>query len=158
MSRSLSASYLLFIGIIIGIEFAAGALIASVIFYPAKFIGQGVLSHFQSGILMTQVFLRFNIILLIFVALAWAYEAYMYKIGKKDLWTFLLLIGVSVCAYLFVFYFTPYILDIQRQSNESLIKTPEFVKMHKGSEIDMKVLMMLQLGLFFRRFWVLYKH
>lgn len=154
MKKSLVASYFLFLGAVIGIEFAAGALIAPIIFFPAQFIGDGVLTHFQSGILMTQVFLRFNIILLVFVLLAWAFEAYMYKIGEKDLWTFLLLIGISICAYLFVFYFTPFILEAQKQGAEATVST-EFTKMHKGSEFDMKALMMLQIALLFRRVWII---
>lgn len=154
MQKSLIASYFLFLGAIIGIEFAVGALIAPIIFYPAQFIGDGVLTHFQSGILMTQVFLRFNIILLVFVFLAWGFEAYMYKIGKRDLWTFILLIGISICAYLFVFYFTPFILEAQKQGAEATTTT-QFAKMHKGSEFDMKALMVLQIALLFRRVWVI---
>lgn len=156
MQKSLIASYFLFLGAIIGIEFAAGALIAPVIFYPAQFLGDGVLTHFQSGILMTQVFLRFNIILLVFIFIAWGFEAYMYKIGKKDLWTFMLLICVSISAYMFVFYFTPFILEAQKNGAEATV-TAEFAKMHKGSEYDMKALMMLQIALLFRRVWILIK-
>ncbi len=157
MRKSLMASYLLFTGSIIGIEFACGALIAPVIFYPSQFIGQGVLSHFQSGILMSQVFLRFNIVLLIFTAFAWAFEFYMYKLKQKDVVTFLLLIAMSVGVYLFVFYFAPYILEMQKNANESIIKTPEFIKMHKGSEMTMKALMLLQVMLLYRRYWIVCK-
>lgn len=155
MQKSLIGSYFLFLGAIIGIEFAAGALIAPIIFFPAAFIGEGVLTHFQSGILMTQVFLRFNIILLVFIVVAWIFEAYMFKVGKKDVWTFLLVVCISVCAYLFVFYFTPFILEAQKQGAEAT-RGAEFSKMHKWSEIDMKALMMLQITLLFRRVWVLF--
>ncbi len=156
MQKSLTASYFLFLGAIIGIEFACGALIAPIIFYPAKFIGQGVLSHFQSGILMTQVFLRFNIILMAFTLCAWVFEAYMFKIGKKDIISMVLVLLMSLCAYLFVFYYTPHILEAQ-SIGESAIKTPEFASYHKQSEITMKALMMLQILLLFRRFWIFKK-
>lgn len=156
MKKSIISSYLLFLGAIIGIEFAAGALIAPIIFYPAKFLGEGVLTHFQSGILMTQVFLRFNIILLVFIFLAWLFEAYMYKIGKKDLWTIGILVVISFCAYLFVFYYTPFIVNAQQLGAKGTT-TPEFFSMHKQSEIDMKILMMLQITLLFKRVWSLIK-
>ncbi|MCD8478315.1 MAG: DUF4149 domain-containing protein [Sulfurospirillum sp.] len=66
--KSFTLLYLGFLGIAIGVEIAAGALVAPIIFFPQKYLGEGVLTHFQSGILMTQVFLKMNI-LIGFVAL-----------------------------------------------------------------------------------------
>ena len=57
--------YVVMLGIAIGVEIAAGAFIAPVIFFPQKYLGEGVLTHFQSGILMTQVFLKTNMLLMI---------------------------------------------------------------------------------------------
>ncbi len=154
MQKSITASYLLFLGAIIGMEFASGALIAPIIFYPSAYIGEGVLSHFQSGQLMTQVFLRLNIILMVFAISAWIYEAYMIKLGKKDNYTLIFMALISLCIYLFVFYYTPYILEAQKLGAEAT-KTAEFASYHKNSELVMKALMMLQIALLFRRVWIL---
>lgn len=156
MQKSISSIYFTILGAMIGIEVAVGALMAPVIFFPAQFLGDGVLTHFQSGILMTQVFLKYNIILLLSVMIAWAYEAYMFKVGKKDIASFLLLMLVTTCAFLFVLYFTPFILHAQKLGADATT-TAEFASMHTQSEWDMKVLMLAQLGLFIRRFWVLFK-
>ena len=56
--------YLFLLGICIGSELAIGIFMAPVIFYPSQYIGEGVLSHYQSGQLMTQVFLKYNILLI----------------------------------------------------------------------------------------------
>ncbi|MCD8545194.1 MAG: hypothetical protein LRY52_10250 [Sulfurospirillum cavolei] len=54
--KSLTSLYLMVLGVALGVEIAAGAFVAPVIFFPQKYLGEGVLTHFQSGILMTQVF------------------------------------------------------------------------------------------------------
>ncbi len=48
--KSLMVVYLAMLGIAIGVEIAAGAFIAPVIFFPQKYLGDGVLTHFQSGV------------------------------------------------------------------------------------------------------------
>ncbi len=156
MQKSISVGYFLFLGAIIGIEFAAGALIAPVIFYPSAFIGEGVLTHFQSGVLMTQIFLKLNIILFVWVIVAWAYEVYMLVSKRKDILSFLILLFISACVLMFVFYFTPYMVQAQQQGEQAIL-TNDFKTIHQASEIDMKVLMMLQITLFFRRLWLMFK-
>ncbi len=154
MQKTLTASYFLFLGSIIGIEFAAGAFVAPVIFFPAAYIGEGVLSHFQSGLLMTQIFLRLNIMLMIFSIFAWGYEFYMFYLGQRDKYTIILLGLICTCIYLFVFYYTPQILEAQKMG-ESMLKNADFVKTHKQSESVMKALIMLQTMLLFRRVWLI---
>ena len=58
--------YLWCLGVMVGMELAAGIFVAPVIFFPQKLLGEGVLSHFQSGLLMTDIFVRMEMILLIF--------------------------------------------------------------------------------------------
>ena len=82
MNRSLVVVYVALLGIAIGVEIAAGAFIAPVIFFPQKYLGDGVLTHFQSGILMTQVFLKMNL-LIGFVALySIIYEVQVWMMRK----------------------------------------------------------------------------
>ncbi|ASC93860.1 DUF4149 domain-containing protein [Sulfurospirillum diekertiae] len=89
--KSLMVVYLAMLGIAIGVEIAAGAFIAPVIFFPQKYLGDGVLTHFQSGVLMTQFFLKMNI-LIGFVALySIIYEVQVWMMGKNyDFLSFLL--------------------------------------------------------------------
>ena len=66
--------YLFLLGICIGAELAIGIFMAPVIFYPSQYIGEGVLSHYQSGQLMTQVFLKYNILLIFISSLILLFE------------------------------------------------------------------------------------
>lgn len=145
--------YLLLLGICIGAELAIGIFMAPVIFYPSQYIGEGVLSHYQSGQLMTQVFLKYNVMLIFISSLIFLFEivnlknseSFNYKISA-----FFLALIITLLAMAFVFYFTPYILDAQKIGVEATATT-EFASMHKASEFVMKAMMLAQVVLFFIR-------
>ncbi|MCI7363915.1 MAG: DUF4149 domain-containing protein [Campylobacter lanienae] len=145
--------YLFLLGICIGSELAIGIFMAPVIFYPSQYIGEGVLSHYQSGQLMTQVFLKYNILLIFISSLILLFEivnlkgseSFNYKISA-----FFLSLIISLLAMSFVFYFTPYILQAQKIGAEATA-TAEFISMHKASEFVMKAMLLAQVALFFIR-------
>lgn len=150
--RSIMVVYLLCLGVIIGVELAAGAFVAPVIFFPQKFLGDGVLSHFNSGMLMTEIFLRMNFLLLLFSLISFSFELGLWisKAKNSDKVAILFTVITLVLTTLFVYYYTPFIVDAQ--SLGELATTSEaFYKMHKQSEWVMKGLMMVQIGLFVRR-------
>lgn len=155
--KSMMVVYVALLGIALGVEIAAGAFIAPVIFFPHKYIGDGVLSHFQSGILMTQVFLKTNMLLSIVALYSFFFEVISWSKKKSnDLFA-------TVCAFLgliltaiFVFYHTPFIVEAQQQGPLATA-TEAFNAMHKQSEVVMKSLMVIQLGLLFRRMWLVQK-
>lgn len=145
--------YLFLLGICIGAEIAIGIFMAPVIFYPSQYIGEGVLSHYQSGQLMTQVFLKYNILLIFISSLLLLFEivnlkgseSFNYKISA-----FFLSLIIALLAMSFVFYFTPYILQAQKIGAEATA-TAEFLSMHKASEFVMKAMILAQVALFFIR-------
>ena len=145
--------YLFLLGICIGAELAIGIFMAPVIFYPSQYIGEGVLSHYQSGQLMTQVFLKYNILLIFISSLILLFEivnlkgseSFNYKISA-----FFLSLIIALLAMSFVFYFTPYILQAQKIGAEATA-TAEFLSMHKASEFVMKAMLLAQVALFFIR-------
>ena len=155
--KSLMVVYLAMLGIAIGVEIAAGAFIAPVIFFPQKYLGDGVLSHFQSGILMTQVFLKTNMLLSIVALYSLIFEITSWvKKNKNDIFsTICALLGVGLSA-VFVFYHTPFIVEAQAQGALATA-TEAFNTMHKQSEVVMKSLMVIQLSLLFRRVWLIQK-
>jgi succinate dehydrogenase/fumarate reductase cytochrome b subunit len=57
---------------------------------------------------------------------------------------------------LFVFYYTPYIVEAQAQG-AGATTTDMFASMHKQSEWIMKVILIAQSILFGRRIWILQK-
>ena len=153
--KSLVILYVTFLGIALGVEVAAGAFIAPVIFFPHKYLGEGVLSHFQSGILMTQVFLKTNMLLMIVAVYSLFFEIISWiKKRNNDVFS-------SICALLgvgltVVFYHTPFIVEAQGQGALATA-TEAFDTMHKQSEVVMKSLMVIQLSLLFRRVWLIQK-
>lgn len=153
--RNLKNSYLFLLALIIGVEISIGAFLAPVLFFPAKYIGEGVLSIFQSGQLMTQVFLKYNTLLIAVCLVSIIYELINLIKNKEDSFNFkfsafMLSFIVLGLASSFVFYFTPYIVNAQ-SLGELATTTNDFARIHKASEIVMKIMIIAQTILFFVR-------
>ena len=138
----------------IGTELTLGILVAPVIFFPQNIIGEGVLTHFMSGQMMTKIFLKFNYILLFVSAFVAVSE--LFNLRKKLAFslkfsTFMLSFLNLALALSFVFVFTPFIVHAQSLGAE-VTQTAEFAKMHSASEYVMKLMLVLQLILFFLKF------
>lgn len=146
--------YLFLLATLIGIEISIGVLLAPVIFFPAKFIGEGVLTHFQSGQLMTQIFLKYNVLLIVVSVLVFLYEIFNLKnrteIITMRISTFIFAIINLILAYLFVFYFTDYIVNAQLVGTLATM-TDKFAMIHEQSEMAMKAMLVVQVILFFMR-------
>lgn len=146
--------YLFLLATLIGVELALGVLVAPVIFYPQNIIGDGVLTHFQSGQLMTQIFIKYNYVLLCVSVISFIYESINFKFDTnfyKKISSFFLSLIVLILASLFVFYFTDYILQAQKIGIQAT-QSEEFKQIHNASEFVMKLMMVAQLILFFIKF------
>lgn len=153
MGRMMMVVYLLALGAMIGMEIGVGLLMAPVIFYPEPLLGEGVLSHYQSGILMTQVFLRFNMALFAVTFFGLLYEAWLFRKAQGDRWALGLTLVMVYAAGMFIFYYTPFIVEAQAAGPEAT-QTELFHAMHKGSEKIIKVLLVAQVVVFGRRIWL----
>jgi len=152
--KSFMVIYLVMLGIAMGVEIAAGAFIAPVIFFPQKYLGEGILSHFQSGILMTQVFLKMNLVIGFVALYSIIYEVQVWMMRKNyDFLSFFLSLIIVVATGLFLFYYTPFIVHAQQLGSDQTT-TEVFASMHKQSEWIMKALMVAQFVLFVRRGWL----
>jgi hypothetical protein len=73
-------------------------------------------------------------------------EARDYLKFKRD-WTSITFAFVVICtSLLFVLYYTPFILEAQA-IGEQMTQTKAFEGMHKGSELDFKILLVSLFGL-----------
>ena len=138
----------------IGTELTLGILVAPVIFVPQSIIGEGVLTHFMSGQMMTKIFLKFNYVLLFvsaFVAVSELFDLRKKLAFSLKFSTFMLSFLNLALALSFVFIFTPFIVQAQSLGADAT-QTAEFAKMHSASEYVMKVMLVLQLILFFVKF------
>ena len=135
----------------IGTELTLGILVAPVIFFPQSIIGEGVLTHFMSGQMMTKIFLKFNYVLLFvsaFVAVGELFDLRKKLAFSLKFSTFMLSFLNLALALSFVFIFTPFIVQAQGLGADAT----QFAKMHSASEYVMKVMLVLQLILFFVKF------
>lgn len=130
--------YLPLIGVTIGVALSSGAMGAPVIFNANLYLGQEILSHFQEGVLMTAIFERGNILIALTSVMILLVEGYHFLYFYRDRITFFSAF-VAVCTgFLFVFYYTPQILEFQARG-ESVVSDPLFQKAHLASEIDFKL-------------------
>ncbi|MDD2383662.1 MAG: DUF4149 domain-containing protein [Sulfurospirillaceae bacterium] len=150
MIKSLLTIYVLLLGLALGVEIAAGAFVAPVIFHPERYLGADVLTHFQSGILMTQVFLKTNILLSVVALYSIVYELMAWIKKEHDNFALVLSLCTLILTSLFIFYYTTFIVDAQLLGPQATM-TAEFAKMHQESEWVIKILMMVQSVLLFRK-------
>ena len=146
--------YFLLLAVLIGAELTLGILVAPVIFFPQSIIGDGVLTHFMSGQMMTKIFLKFNYILLFISIVIMISE--LFDLRKKLIFSLkfsmLMLAFLNLAlAFSFVFFFTPFIVYAQNLGIDAT-QTAEFAKMHSASEYVMKIMLVLQIILFFVKF------
>ena len=151
----MKAIHLFLLAAMIGVELILGVVVAPVVFYPQSLIGENVLSHFQSGLMMSDIFVKMGYVLLVVALFNALYE--LINFFKKEekfqlrFSKFALSIIVLILALFFVFYFTAYILEAQKMG-ESVIKTAEFQSMHEASEVVIKIIVCMQIFLYFLSF------
>lgn len=146
--------YLFLLAVLVGLEMSVGAFVAPVIFNPNEIIGKDVLTHFQSGQLMTEIFLKFNNVLIFISIVSFVYETINLAKNKIESFnlkfsSFMLSLLNLALACVFIFYFTDYILEAQHLGTTT---TSTFAQIHKASEWTMKVMLILQTILFFIKF------
>lgn len=130
---------------IIFIEIFIGIVVAPIIFFPSEIIGDGILSHLESGLLMTQVFVKFNYLLLFASFFNIFYEIFTNKLTSFRV---ILSVLIVILALIFVFYYTQNVLNMQELG---ITNSDEFNTNHKQSEILFKVMVVLQFILFFTK-------
>ncbi|MBZ7954451.1 DUF4149 domain-containing protein [Campylobacter sp. W0018] len=151
----MKAVNLFLLAVMIGIELILGIVVAPVIFYPQNFIGDGILSHYQSGILMTQIFIKMGYLLLIVSIINILFEIFSYfreKFNFKIKFSKLILsLIILILSLVFVFYFTEQIISMQKLG-EQATTSAEFTDIHSASEITLKIILASQIFLYFLSF------
>lgn len=136
----LQGVFLLSTGIAIGAIVCAGIFTAPSIF-GAKNLGVDI-SKFESGIIMTSIFLKLNNLLIITLVLSIFYTIYGgIRIFNKTQTTIqgILLSINAICIIVFI-YFSEKILQIQKLGSKAT-STESFINMHHQSELVFKILL-----------------
>ena len=154
--KTIFSIYLFALCCLIGIEIALGALVAPTIFFPQKLIGDGVLTQFQSGQIMTTIFLKYNSIAMGIAIFSFIFEMVNLNNNKNQTFnikfSMLMLSLINlILTILFVLVFSDYIVEAQKMG-ENATKTQEFLQIHNASEWCMKLIIVAQTVLFFIKF------
>lgn len=136
--RLVTIVYIVFLIMTLGMSIFAGVVVAPVIFGSEKWVLSKVLTTYQEGQMMTEVFLRLSIVVNISIVLVAIYEAYKYKMGERSIWTLIATFLVIATGMMFSGYYIPDILKMQLEG-EAMTQSLEFVNAHKGSEINFKI-------------------
>jgi uncharacterized membrane protein len=130
------------------------AFVAPVIFHPNALLVDMSMDHYNSGILMGEIFRRFTYWAYALVVSVVLYEVMMYKMGQRDAIVFASASTVVFSSLMFSSVYTPKILAIQALGAEAT-QSDTFQNIHIASELDFKVLMVALLVLFVRRLMLL---
>ncbi len=149
-----SALYLLFVGVSLGTIFASGALCAPTIFRAASIAHGLEITVFQSGVLMTNIFVKLNFMLNALALVILVYEMLSWRIGGAKLAPILGFVSI-ILIFLFTLYYTPYILEAQKIGEDG-IASLAFQGMHEQSVLVFKTLMISLCLLFIVRVLQIY--
>ncbi len=138
MPKYLWIPYLILLGITLGVAICAGVFAAPVIFHADDLLGGGVLTHYQEGLVMTQIFLKINIVVNVTCVAILVAEGYHFIRFYRDQITFYSAFVTVWSGFMFTLYYTPQILEFQAQG-ESILKNELFQKAHIASEWDFKI-------------------
>ncbi len=141
--------YLLLLCATLGAGIYAGAVVAPVVFHSTHWLGDGVLSRYQEGIIMTQNFVRLSYLVDFSLVAIFLYEGYKYKMFERDSITTLATIITVASGLFFGHYYIPQILSMQAQG-EAVTQSQLFNSIHLASEIDFKVFAIALLVLIIR--------
>jgi len=144
--RLLTIIFIITLGVTLGAGLLAGVVVAPTIFHSEALLGSALLTRFQEGLLMTQIFERLAYLVNFLVVVAIFYEVVKFKAFENTRWSMLFTFLVATSGLLFTSYYIPQILEMQLLG-ESATMTETFQNVHKGSELNFKLFALSTLGL-----------
>lgn len=126
------------ISALIGIELFAGIVIAPTIFFPQKYGLNVPLTLFESGLLMTRIF-----VILGYILFPISLIGLLYALVQKNKILLAAMFVIASLASLFVFYFAPFILESQALG-ELATQNKQFAQMHTYSQWCLKAIIFFQ--------------
>lgn len=144
--RILTMIFIIMLATTLGAGLLAGVVVAPTIFHSEALLGSALLTQFQEGLLMTQVFERLAYLVNVLVVVVILYEVIKYKAFESDRWSLMTSFLVAGTGLMFTSYYIPDILEMQ-MLGEAKTKSMEFINTHKGSEINFKIFAFSSLAL-----------
>lgn len=145
--------YLLLIGMTAGAVVVLGVFVAAVVFHSELYLTVPLLSRYEEGKMMGEIFRRFIYWGYFMTVVIAAYEVSRYKVMQIDKVAILSALGSVGTLLLFSAVYTPKILEYQARGESAIDES--FEALHKASEIDFKILLVMLLLLFGRRAYLM---
>jgi uncharacterized membrane protein len=146
--------YLLLIAMTAGAVLVLGAFVAAVVFHSEVYLTLPLLSRYEEGKIMGEIFRRFSYWGYFLAIVITVYEVSRYKVMQIDKISILSAFGAIGTLLLFSGVYTPKILEYQSQG-EAIMMQNSFEALHKASELDFKFLLLSLLILFGRRAYLM---
>lgn len=146
-------TYLLLIAMTAGAVLVLGAFVAAVVFHSEVYLSVPLLSRYEEGKIMGEIFRRFTYWAYFMSVVIAVYEVARYKVMQIDKIAILSALGSVGTLLLFSAVYTPKILEYQARGESAI--DDSFEALHKASEIDFKILLVMLLILFGRRAYLM---
>lgn len=146
--------YLLTIAMTVGAVLILGAFVAAVVFHSEVYLSIPLLSRYEEGKIMGEIFRRFTYWGYVMAAIIVGYEIVCFKSMQIDRVSILSALGSVSTLLLFSGVYSPKMLEFQ-QLGELAMMNHSFDALHKASEIDFKIMLVMLLVLFSRRAYLL---
>lgn len=145
--------YLLLIAMSAGAVLVLGVFVAAVVFHSEIYLTLPLLSRYEEGKIMGEIFHRFSYWGYFMAVVIALYEVSRYKVMQIDKIAILSALGSIGTLLLFSAVYTPKILEYQARGEAAIDES--FEALHKASEIDFKILLLMLLILFTRRAYLM---
>lgn len=145
--------YLLILGMTIGAVFILGAFVAPVVFHSELYLSIPLLSRYEEGKIMGEIFRRFSYWGYIIATIIAIYEVSRYKVMQIDKISILSAFASIGTLLLFSAVYVPKILEYQTRGEIAM--DDSFEALHKASELDFKILLLALSVLFLRRAYLM---
>ncbi|TQR34533.1 DUF4149 domain-containing protein [Campylobacter sp. MIT 99-7217] len=150
--------YLFLLAAVAGIELFSGIVVASAVFYtPLSLEDTPVIDFFGRGLIMGQIFYKLAFVILAVSLFSVIYELFALRQNYtkfEKILKILLVLAILALSLLFLFYYTQPMVYLQTEilqgiKSVDVLASDEFKTLHKQSELCVKVLLVLQVILFF---------
>lgn len=149
----IDVTYLLLIAMTAGAVLVLGAFVAAVVFHSEIYLTLPLLSRYEEGKIMGEIFHRFTYWAYFMSVVIVTYEIARYKVMQIDKIAILSALGSIGTLLLFSAVYTPKILEYQARGESAIDNS--FEALHKASEIDFKILLVMLIILFSRRAYLM---
>jgi len=147
-------TYFIILAASFGAVLVLGAFVAPVVFHTDTILSGMLIDHYNSGIIMGEIFHRFSYWIYFLAVYVVIYEAAQYKMGQRDAVSFGAAVSVVFTSLMFSSVYVPKILSMQAMGREAT-QSDTFANIHIASEIDFKILAVALIVLFVRRLMLL---